>query len=327
MKTRFHRQHSRILINSIVSVSVLISFSISITTSLALRESGLGDLELYKITWKGPLNSDEIFNEDSVVDIATNSNQRYKCIVPDQVDKLSNFDYSARNSSSDSEQDDQDKTQEKNPYKLLEPLSKKNTCSVKYEAYWIYELCHGKFLRQYHEEGARFQSKISQEYYLGRMEPEQIALQEEEYMREFTEAEKAGLSSRPTILINGHHKPYITFNMTGGTACDLTKRSRAARILYVCNEEPKLELYSIKEVSTCEYEAIVLSPLLCQHKDFKVDTTTQHEIRCYSVDGSPTKPEKTLEPEEDDESRDSFDRRRVIHMDHELFYLVNLIQT
>jgi len=35
------------------------------------------------------------------------------------------------------------------------------------EAYWTYELCHGKFIRQYHEEREGKKVKI-QEYYLGK---------------------------------------------------------------------------------------------------------------------------------------------------------------
>lgn len=319
--------HPKLVSGPILVVTFFVNLWIPcVIQTSALKDNSLGDLELYKISWKGPLKDDVTFNEDNVVRIATQANEKYICVVPNSSDQTINFDYSAKNESSQ-DKEANDNPKDINPIKLLEPLLKGNVCSYKYELYWIYELCHGKFLRQYHEEGAKLKSKISQEYYLGRMEPEQITAHEEEYTKRSLDTDQTGQSTRPTILIDGHHKPFITLNMTAGTICDLTKRSRASKIIYACNEEPKNELYSIKETSTCEYEAIVLSPLLCKHKDFRVDTSTQHEIKCYSIDGSPLRPEKTLEPGEDDESKDALDRRRVIHIDHEVFYFVNLIPT
>lgn len=257
----------------------------------ASHQSDLADLDLFKISWKGPLAATENFNEDNVINISTRNNERYKCVVPDIEDHL-NFDTSAKNASSVEEA--------KSPITIIEPLLKSNYCSYKFELFWVYELCHGKFLRQYHEENSKFKTKITQEYYLGILEPEQLAAHVEDYEKQRLELTRTG-ASLPTILVNGHHKPFIQFNMTDGTRCDLTKKSRAAKIIYVCNEEPKHELYSIKEISTCEYEAIVLSPLLCQHKDFKIDTNTQHEIRCFSLDGAPMRPTKTIDYDEDED--------------------------
>lgn len=258
------------------------------------------DLEIYKIAWKGPLISTESFNEDNVINISTENKERYKCVVPNTADQL-NFDTSARNASS---------TDGKSPIQILEPLLKSNYCSYKFELFWVYELCHGKFLRQYHEENSKYKATITQEYYLGKLEANQIEAHAEEYEKQMLELDRKGLS-RPTILINGNHKPYVQFNMTGGTKCDLTKQSRVARIIYVCNEEPKHELYSIKEISTCEYEAIVLSPLLCQHKDFKIEASTLHEIKCFSLDGAPVRPMKSIEAEEEEMSA-SKDRKSVV---------------
>lgn len=250
------------------------------------------DLDLYKIAWLGPLTSEK-FTDDSVINISTKSNERYKCIVPgsEQLD----FDSSAKNSSTD--------THNKSPIQILEPLLKSNYCSYKIELFWVYELCHGKFLRQYHEETTKYKSKITQEYVLGNFEEDQIEEHNLEYEKKKAELDRTG-STRPTILVNNHYKPYVMLNMTGGTKCDLTKKPRMSRIIYVCNEEQKHELYSLKEVATCEYEAIVLSPLLCQHKDFKNDTKTQHEIKCYS-DHSPRRPVNSLKYEEEETDRDS----------------------
>lgn len=42
----------------------------------------------------------------------------------------------------------------------------------KLEAYWTYELCHGRYVRQYHEEREGKKVKL-QEYYLGRWDKTQ----------------------------------------------------------------------------------------------------------------------------------------------------------
>ncbi len=104
---------------------------------------------------------------------------------------------------------------------------------------------------------------------------------------------------RPTVTVEDIQLPYIEINMTDGTLCDLSNTKRLTRVFYVCNEDAKHELYSIKETSTCEYEAIVLSPLLCLSQEFKVTAAPENQINCYSVGKSPSKPKglKALEDE------------------------------
>lgn len=279
--------------------------SIGFVTTTTILDSDLGDLDLFKIQWRGQLTvaieKNLLKNDpDNVINISTKLGERYKCIVPGDSDDQFDFDSTATNSSSSPGSNN--KTN-KTPIQVLEPLLRGNYCSYKYELFWIYELCHGKFLRQYHEENAKFKSKITQEYYLGKADSDSLKAHEEEY-------EKIDKKDRPTILVNGHYKPFVRFNMTSGTKCDLTKSSRISKIIYVCNEEPKHILHSIKEISTCEYEAVVLSPLLCQHKDYKGDTSIQHDIDCFSLEGSPTKPKSMADEEEEDEIEESNSNKR-----------------
>lgn len=42
------------------------------------------------------------------------------------------------------------------------------------ESYWTYELCHGRYIRQYHEERDGKKHKL-QEYYLGKWDKKQLA--------------------------------------------------------------------------------------------------------------------------------------------------------
>lgn len=38
------------------------------------------------------------------------------------------------------------------PLQLLKPMFTQKACSYRLESYWSYEVCHGRYVRQYHEE-------------------------------------------------------------------------------------------------------------------------------------------------------------------------------
>lgn len=73
----------------------------------------------------------------------------------------------------------------------------------------------------------------------------------------------------PIKKIDGMNMPYVQLNMSGGSLCDINNKPRFIRVLYVCHPEGKHDVYSIKETSICEYECIILSPLLCAHPSYK----------------------------------------------------------
>jgi endoplasmic reticulum lectin 1 len=73
----------------------------------------------------------------------------------------------------------------------------------------------------------------------------------------------------PMKKIDGLNMPYLQVNMSDGTVCDLNGKPRLTKVLYVCYSHGKHDIFSLKETSICEYEVIVLSPLLCQHPKYK----------------------------------------------------------
>lgn len=300
---------STIVLLTLINISHLIT-----CPALAFKDhTGRENSDLYKIVWKGPYEEAKInvngLPPDEIINIATKYGERYKCLLPTTIEQL-NFDSTATNSSSE------DTLKDKTPYQLIEPLVDNNVCSYRFELYWVYELCHGKHLRQYHEEGTKYKSQVGQTYYLGRLDADQLESLDEEFKTQKQELESSG-ASWPKKLIDGLYRSYVTVNMTGGTLCDLTKKSRKSRIIYACNLEQRHELYSIKEVSTCDYEVIVLTPLLCAHRDFKLETVTQHEIHCFSVGKAPKKPTQTIEPDEDEDEdgiKDTNKRRGVAYL-------------
>ena len=49
----------------------------------------------------------------------------------------------------------------------------------------------------------------------------------------------------------------------------------AFQVHYVCYPSGKNEIYSLKESSTCEYEVVVLTSVLCNHPDYKPEESKE----------------------------------------------------
>lgn len=92
---------------------------------------------------------------------------------------------------------------------------------------------------------------------------------------------------------------FFFFIWPSGTLCDLSNKPRKTRVQYVCYTHGKHEVYSFKETSTCEYEIIILTPLLCEHPQFKTKEVGENVIDCLPVGDSPRKPRSLLKAEVD----------------------------
>uniref|UniRef100_A0A803Y394 Endoplasmic reticulum lectin n=1 Tax=Meleagris gallopavo TaxID=9103 RepID=A0A803Y394_MELGA len=168
------------------------------------------------------------------------------------------------------------------------PLFKQSSCSYRIESYWTYEVCHGKHIRQYHEEKETGQKINIQEYYLGNMmmktplsEPDQ----------EEKEKPKESTKEIPTKNIEGQMTPYYPVEMGNGTPCSLRQNlPRSSTVMYICHPEAKHEILSVAEVTTCEYEVVILTPLLCNHPKYRFRASPVNDIFCQSLPGSPLKP-------------------------------------
>jgi endoplasmic reticulum lectin 1 len=73
----------------------------------------------------------------------------------------------------------------------------------------------------------------------------------------------------PMKKVDGLSMPYLQVNMSDGTVCDVNDKPRLTKVLYVCYSHGKHDIFSLKETSICEYEVVVLSPLICQHPKYK----------------------------------------------------------
>ncbi|XP_059929341.1 endoplasmic reticulum lectin 1 isoform X2 [Gadus macrocephalus] len=229
----------------------------------------------FKISWPGSEytlpTSGALYNEDDFVIMTTTEKEKYKCLLP---------------SLASGDGDDDKMYKGPTPGVLLEPLFKQSSCSYRIESYWTYEVCHGKHVRQYHEEKETGQKISIQEYFLGIMTETEKGSEAEDVSAE-NEKEV------PTRNIEGQFTPYYPVGMGNGTPCVLKQnQARATSVMYVCHPEAKHEILSIAEVTTCEYEVVILTPLLCNHPKFRFKSSPVNAILCQALAGSPLRPQQ-----------------------------------
>uniref|UniRef100_A0A183BV31 Endoplasmic reticulum lectin 1 n=1 Tax=Globodera pallida TaxID=36090 RepID=A0A183BV31_GLOPA len=156
------------------------------------------------------------------------------------------------------------------PAELVQSIYRDQICSYRIESYWNYELCHGRYVLQYHEDK---ESKQRTEYFLGNF----VAKNAE------VEAKNFDQLSPPTRKLGDDRLAYYPVTYTHGTVCDLTGKPRQVTVLYVCDEEGRQNIHSINEISSCHYELIVLSSEICAHPSFQRPPAKEYEIRCYAT--------------------------------------------
>ncbi|XP_068864907.1 endoplasmic reticulum lectin 1 isoform X2 [Aphelocoma coerulescens] len=231
----------------------------------------------FRVNWPGTELSlpttGVLYKEDNYIIMTTVDKEKYKCLLP-----------LIASGNEEEEKDYKGPT----PGELLEPLFKQSSCSYRIESYWTYEVCHGKHIRQYHEEKETGQKINIQEYYLGNMimknplsEPDQ----------EEKEHSKDSAKEIPTKNIEGQMTPYYPVELGNGTPCSLRQNlPRSSTVMYICHPEAKHEILSVAEVTTCEYEVVILTPLLCNHPKYRFRASPVNDIFCQSLPGSPLKP-------------------------------------
>lgn len=179
------------------------------------------------------------------------------------------------------------------PLDLISMLFSSATCSYRMDNYWTYEVCHGNYIKQYHED--RDGKAITmQEYFLGKWDKEKTAALRGTLLTASQNGDKL-----KTVRLDGVNLPYLELEMGDGTFCDLSGDHRMTRMLYVCAPGVKSEISSIKETSTCNYEIIISTPALCAHPSFNPTNTDDNSINCVPIDDAPNKPKSLLMMEVD----------------------------
>ncbi|KAM7408911.1 hypothetical protein PAMA_002568 [Pampus argenteus] len=274
----------------------------------------------FKITWPGVdfslPTSGALYREDDFVIMTTTEKEKYKCLLP---------------SLTTGDEDDDKEYSGPSPGQLLDPLFKRSSCSYRIESYWTYEVCHGKHIRQYHEEKETGQKISVQEYFLGNvvqksqttetgkcyfmmhlLSIDKMLLRAKgmnsffcsDKVEEAEDVNSADETEVPSKNIEGQLTPYFSLEMGNGTPCVLKQNEpRSTSVLYVCHPEAKHEILSVAEVTTCEYEVVVLTPLLCAHPKYRFKSSPVNAIFCQALAGSPLRPQRLAQLDKETEEQ------------------------
>lgn len=228
----------------------------------------------YKIEWmERPENFIKDENNASIVTLTTSDLKDYHCVVPEiqKQDQLNKNDPII------------------DPYSKIESLFKSKNCIYKLDSYWTYEICLNDYIRQFN--GDILEKKHTQEYYLGYFTAGNLENDRKAYNK-FASRLKSEGEKLPEIEYDGAKVHYINLTMSKGTICDLNNKPRKTIIKFVCDKHEKPQLESIEETTSCEYEAVVSTNLLCDHPDFREKKETEVEINCFpeSNNNQPIKP-------------------------------------
>ncbi|XP_039501625.1 endoplasmic reticulum lectin 1 [Drosophila santomea] len=236
------------------------------------------DSILYKIDFEVPelIGQPDLGNQ--LRTFYTPDKEKYECLIPTLEHQK--------------EEEKSDKP-ELSPITLLQPIFSALTCAYRIEAYWSYEICHGHHVRQYHEEREGKNVKF-QEYYLGKWTDDKM-----ETLTKSWEADlKAGVKPKyKSLKIDNTRYPYFEMEFNDGTMCDIINAPRTTMVRYVCYPHGKDDIYSFKETSSCNYEAIILSSTLCAIRGFHAEETKELSIQCFNSESEPHRPLSMLRSE------------------------------
>ena len=71
-----------------------------------------------------------------------------------------------------------------------------------------------------------------------------------------------------------------------GEDCDVTGRQRETEVHFVCSEEGKEGVKSIREHATCQYTLLFATPRLCKHPGFRARERPVQKVTCSPLGGS-----------------------------------------
>lgn len=213
----------------------------------------------FDVVWGDPKSDFKDGREEIVM--KTENSEEYICQIPDpsafQLPTHVDVDTSARD--------------------IIAKLEKDKACSYRVDSYWIYEVCHGRHIKQFHEERDASNKKVlvKQAFFLGYID-------EESYQPVDLEP-----NNIPTINHAGALRPYYSITFRSGTDCDLIAGfKRQTVVYYLCMPDFQTSVVSVKEISTCKYEIIIYTSLLCGNKLYRIKEDPINHIYCLSVDGT-----------------------------------------
>uniref|UniRef100_A0A915PUF4 Endoplasmic reticulum lectin 1 n=1 Tax=Setaria digitata TaxID=48799 RepID=A0A915PUF4_9BILA len=269
-------------IESIVYLLLVLQFCIQ----LCITYKTVDESVMFRIDWKGNAATpkylvdvkDDWLTNQPYLHITSGNDEKYLCTLPiipaQSKETLQSYVGPS-------------------PAELIQTLYDNRVCSYWLDVYWTYELCHGRYVMQYHD-NREMQRNSRSEYYLGNYGREQSKLDD----KNFDEL------NPPKRKIDNKEQPYYPVTYRQGTVCDLTGKPRNTVVIYVCEPDAKDQIYSFAETASCTYEMVVFTKQLCSHPSFRPLPAVDHEIVCYSKDPHKefAKPEQLLQLEKESEA-------------------------
>lgn len=168
--------------------------------------------------------------------------------------------------------------------------------------WWVYELCPGKYIRQYHEisrldpVSGTSSVVIDAEHILGRFDKSRNTWNDEDwkYVVNSTSTLKArsGQSMSWVPTIHGGNGAFLVHEYAWGDVCDSDdvtdsaikagaigegRIERSATVKLGCGSLIEM---TVNEDTTCHYVVHVTIPALCNHPLFRAPTSKQHLVKC-----------------------------------------------
>jgi endoplasmic reticulum lectin 1 len=101
-----------------------------------------------------------------------------------------------------------------------------------------------------------------------------------------------------TFAYKGKSRLFHAEVLGGGDLCDLTKKPRVTEVRFVCDQAMLHAFESISETSTCNYQVIIHTSMICEHSDFTAETLVSRKALCVGLDTAPLKPNQLVALEE-----------------------------
>ncbi|VDK87059.1 unnamed protein product [Litomosoides sigmodontis] len=271
---------------SSLKITVRLLFLLQQGTQLCLAYKAVDESVLFRIDWKEKSATptylvdvkDDWLANQPYLHITSGNDERYLCTLPLIPTESEETVQSYVGPS---------------PAEIIQLLYDNRVCSYWLDVYWTYELCHGRYIMQYHD-NRETQKNSRSEYYLGNYGREQSKLDN----KNFDEM------NPPKRKIDNKVQPYYPVTYRQGTVCDLTGKPRSTTVIYACDLDARDQIYSFAETASCTYEMIVFTKQLCSHPSFRPLPTIDHEIVCYSRDSRKEypKPKQLLQLERESET-------------------------
>lgn len=173
---------------------------------------------------------------------------------------------------------------------------------------WVYDVCHGRHVRQYHEADkfdaatgshSRVPESVHMLGYYSKDDLEGFPNEEEIlHVTNPSSDENIGTSKKnAAIKVSGG--AYFEQEYTGGDLCDHSDVTdaaivagnvgeggieRATTVRYFCGDE--FVITRVNEDSTCHYLIDITIPDLCEHPFFKAPVVKKQVVKCLPVDES-----------------------------------------